>query len=289
MNSSSFLLRTLLGLTFLPLALSAQERFLDLEFEPGAETMWTDTGSSTASDRTASKNLPTLELANRAKIMAHYEEATQFLDELAEDTLSRSVPPTQDAETGAELQRSDLTSTSLGTAGGFFSATLGVKGMQEKSEWDTLDTQGSASVEFAWRIPKKAFAGVLGLAGSYARQSRSNSAIGGEIDTWVAELYFGGKGYLEIPDTAIWGYAGVGVSLLYTEVEGGILSSPNATNRSSDFGVGVYAQLGLLLRLNRSQSIGIEYRGLFGTNTTFFNTDISVDYNQFNFVFLVAF
>jgi len=283
MTPTSFLLRTFLGFALLPLSANAQEEFLDLEAGAGSTFSIDAQALSMGEQHLSSTALPALDLAHRSEILASYDNAVRALEEL-----ERNDSPTTDAETGTELQQKDLTSTSLGTAGGFFSATLGVKGMQEKSEWKPLDTQGAGSLEFAWRIPRKAFAGVMGLAGSYNRQNIPNSPTG-EVDTWALELYFGGKAYLEIPKSAIWGYAGAGVSLIYTEVEAGSSSAPGLTQSSSDWGIGAYAQLGILLRLNRAQSIGLEYRGLFGTNTSFFNSDVSVDYNQLSFVFLVAF
>lgn len=279
-------LGTLLCLTLLPISAAAQERFLDLEAQMG-HLLALDRHDLPEGQAVLAQ--PGLELRHSDEILARYEASRRSLEELARFDASASPIPGQDSHTGAEIQSSQVRTTALGTAGGFFSATLGVKGMQDKSEWDPLETQGAGSLEFAWRLPRSAFAGVVGLAGSYARHSRNDAAFSGQIDTWDLEFYLGGKGYFEIPKSAIWGYAGLGVSMIYTEVEGGILSAPGFTNTSSDFGLGMYAQLGILLRLNRSQSIGFEYRGLFFTNTDFFGADASVDYNQFSFVFLVAF
>ena len=281
---SCLLLGTLLSLALLPIAAKAQERFLDLESQTGSLLPLEEHGISVEGAEIAE---PGLELRRSDEILASYEASVRSLEDLARFEASASWM--QDSETGSVIQSSNVRTTALGTAGGFFSATLGVKGMQDKSEWDPLETQGAGSLEFAWRLPRSSFAGVVGLAGSYAQHSRNDNTFTGTIDTWDLEFYLGGKGYFEIPKSAIWGYAGLGVSMIYTEVEGGIQSAPNLVNTSSDFGLGMYAQLGILLRLNRAQSIGFEYRGLFFTNTDFFGVDNSVDYNQFSFVFLVAF
>lgn len=284
MIPSPFQLRALLGLGLLALGAPAQEQFLQLEPQRSSAVFTAPQEQRPTAAADAFADLPSLAFANREAILLAYEQSVQTIAGLSKQPLSR-----QDAETGTEIQGPDLATTRLGTAGGFFSATLGVKSMQDKEEWKPLESQGAASIEFAWKLPRSAFAGVAGLAGSYSRQNLDNSVFNGEIDTWVVELYLGGKAYLEIPKSALWGYVGGGVSFLYTEVEALKNIAPNQVNGSSDWGVGAYAQLGLLLRLNRSQSIGIEYRGLFGTNTSFFNNDVAVDYNEFNFVFLVAF
>jgi len=284
MIPSCFLFSTFIGLGLIAVSANAQEQFLDLEARQPALISSATQAHESSQGNDAFADLPTLAFANSEAILASYEESVKAIADLSKESLS-----IQDSETGADIQRSDRQATTLGTAGGFFSATLGVKTMQEKTEWDPLETQGAGSLEFAWRIPRSAFAGVAGLAGSYNRQNRNDMVFQGEVDTWTLEFYLGGKGYLEIPKSSIWAYGGAGVSFIYTDVEGTTYLTPNRTDRSDDWGVGVYAQLGILLRLNRAQSIGIEYRGLFGTNTSFFNSDLSVDYNQLSFVFLVAF
>ena len=59
--------------------------------------------------------------------------------------------------------------------------------------------------------------------------------------------------------------------------------------RDNDGTFGAYAQLGAAYRLNRRQSIGLEYRALFGTDVTLNGRDGDADYSQINLVFAVGF
>ncbi|MEZ5990220.1 MAG: outer membrane beta-barrel protein [Planctomycetota bacterium] len=179
------------------------------------------------------------------------------------------------------------TLASYGGQGGIFSLTLGIQEKEDRSDWKPVDSRAAGTLEFAWFFTDSDLALNAGLGWSYTRDTGNTGLT--TLDAWTIEFMVGPKYYLGLRNTPFVLYAGAGVSFTYEDIEGGFYAAPSATNRSSDFTLGAYGQLGALIRLNDTQGLGLEYRGLFGSEVDLFGTTLNNGYHQVALVFATTF
>ena len=106
--------------------------------------------------------------------------------------------------------------------------------------------------------------------------------------TGAIELYTGPRLTLPLGDSPLRFYGGLGPSLAHAIVD----RDPGfgvGSVRASDWGLGVYGQLGVLYRVGADTSLGVEYRTLQLADMDFSGRGTDLDYDQLALVIGTAF
>ena len=163
---------------------------------------------------------------------------------------------------------------------GVFNLTLGSRFL-ENSAWGDLDNQLALGLDYTIKKPGSWLGLNVGALGSYDREK-----VGGtDIDSWMAEATIGPRAYVMFGQSVpFYCYAGVGLSLVYGELE-------RATRRANKTTIGGSASAGLMYQLNSRQALGVEWRTLqfadFDSGTDGAPDDMN--YNQISLVFSAGF
>lgn len=232
--------------------------------------------------RSAAPVVATPESLPRDEAAASESGASDASDE-DEHLLSYELPELGQGPTG---QRPPNQRGAYPSYAGILTAYLGYRKYHDGGFWDPLDDTFSGGLEYCFRGGGSWLGFALGILGSYNSSSETISGVSRSVDAWSVEGYLGPKAYIEPAKLPLQFWGGLGLSFLYANSERNLGTT---TLRDNDSTFGGYAQLGAAFRLNRRQSIGLEYRALFGTNLTLHGLGGDADYSQINLVFAVGF
>lgn len=147
----------------------------------------------------------------------------------------------------------------------------------DKDDYEPVEEQLTVGIEFSQERPGNAFGWEIGIAGS------GDEAEIGPIDFSVAtgEIYVGAR--KTFGTSRVRPYIGAGLSVIYAEarVEGGL---PEQNETEDDVSAAIYAHGGLTVDLSSSFFLGLDLRGLFGSDLEFSGLSTDADYGQLAFV-----
>jgi len=170
---------------------------------------------------------------------------------------------------------------------GIITALLGYRQFHDSSFWGDVDGQFAGFLEYCFR-PNGSWLGLaVGAGGSYGSSSQTNQGIEQRLEAYTVEGYLGPKAYIEPARLPLQFYGGVGASFLYAS--GQVSTGSFSVVSDNDATFGVYGQLGAAYRLTSRDSVGLEYRGLFGTSINYRGNSGNADYSQLSMVFSHAF
>ena len=174
-----------------------------------------------------------------------------------------------------------------GQYGGTMSVLIGLRRMQDQGDWDPLENQLTGGLETTlYGRPGNPVALTAGVLGSYEQASRTVSGVRYTLDTESVELYLGPKLFVDVPDTPLRLYAGLGVSAIYYGAE---YLSGGAVRESDDISAGLYAHAGVSFWLTDTTSIGIGYRTLQGSDVDLAVQGQDADYHSVQLSFNTEF
>jgi hypothetical protein len=146
----------------------------------------------------------------------------------------------------------------------------------EESDWDPVEDQVFIGSEWSF-MPARSILGFEAGFGFSFKQS--DLVVGGTTFTFTGntfEVYLGPRLEVGLWETPIRIYAGAGPSFINAGYKGEVGSLELS---ESDNSLGLYAHAGLLLELG-SVYLGVDVRGLTGTEITLFNFEMDADYTQ---------
>jgi len=143
---------------------------------------------------------------------------------------------------------------------------LGQRSLDE-DDWAPLEDQPMFGVEFSSERPGSILGWEVGLMGSYT----SDDVFGVSLDATTGEIYGGvRKTFLQ---STVRPYVGAGLSAINARLEGGGVSD-------DDTSLGIYGHGGAIVMLGQSFHLGLDLRGLFGTDVELFGVSGDADYVQ---------
>lgn len=152
-----------------------------------------------------------------------------------------------------------------------FNLILGIRHM-ENDVWGELDDQPVIGFEFDRRSRNSALGFEVGFSSAYDWQSVGIA----DLETWSFELYAGPRVTLGDPNSTFHPYVGAGVSWFYTDLE----TFTGVTQRDSDDSFAGYAHTGVYFDAGGSTNIGVDLRGMFGSDLKLSGISADGDYYQ---------
>ncbi len=162
----------------------------------------------------------------------------------------------------------DATSFSMLDRPNKVSGYLGARSFDFGDEVSDIEDQGVIGVEFSQEYAQWPVGWEAGIMGSAA----SDDVNGNDIDSATAELYGGvrksfGTGRFRP-------YVGAGLSWIRVAFD------TDALGEDDDGSLGVYAHGGVAYQFTPLFSLGLDVRGLFGTDIDLYGENLDADYGQ---------
>jgi hypothetical protein len=159
------------------------------------------------------------------------------------------------------------------------SVLLGARELDD--DWEPVEDQFAIGFEFAGR-PGESFVGwEIGVSGSSEEERVTAAGETFDFSGNFFELYGGARFWLADSDARVLPYLGVGLSVVNAEAEG---SDDFAFTSEDDTSAGLYFHGGLLFPIGETFHLGLDARGLVGTEIDVFDFETDADYRQLAFV-----
>lgn len=146
---------------------------------------------------------------------------------------------------------------------------LGQRSLDE-GDYEPVEDQVALGVEVSQEVPGSAFGWELGLIGSFDEDPVSGI---GDVEGRTAELYAGLRKTIAGTSSAVRPYLGGGLSVIGSSFEAGGVDDEDAS-------IAAYAHAGVELEISPTLAVGLDLRGLFGSDLELFGLDTDADYTQ---------
>ena len=140
----------------------------------------------------------------------------------------------------------------------------------DTGDYEPVEDQVALGLGLSQEVPGSAFGWELGFMGSYDDDPVSGI---GEVEGRTAELYGGLRKTLSRRDSAVRPYLGGGLSLVAASFE-------VAGIDDEDGSIAAYAHAGVEIEVSPSFAVGLDLRGLFGSDIELFGVETDADYTQ---------
>jgi hypothetical protein len=153
---------------------------------------------------------------------------------------------------------------------------LGQRSLDE-DDYQPVEDQGTIGVEFSQELPDSVIGWEVGLTGS----GDGDEILGIDIAAATAELYGGVR--KSFGSDSVRPYIGAGLSVISVAVD------TDVSAEEDDGSLGLYAHGGVNFQISPLFSLGVDLRGLFGSDIHLSGVDTDADYVQFALVAGFAF
>ncbi|MFQ5653270.1 MAG: outer membrane beta-barrel protein [Planctomycetota bacterium] len=154
---------------------------------------------------------------------------------------------------------------------------IGGRTLDAESDWDPVEEHGVFGVGVDIRGP----GWLIDLEGGVVGSGATEDVLGIDVEARVAEVYLGVRKAIEFDTIPIVVYGGVGPTLISAEFDAAIGGLGVSDDDSSLAG---YVHAGIYWRILQRVNLGLDFRGVFGSDLELFGVDTDADYSQVAFL-----